>query len=60
MRSLVRASVWEKPSNTEKIEHRAVIKLLTKRGKTSKTILEETSYVYEDSYTAKTMVGFFI
>lgn len=40
----------------EKIEFRAVIKFLTKRGKSVQTILEEMSSVYGDSCPSKTMV----
>ncbi|CAK1578841.1 unnamed protein product [Parnassius mnemosyne] len=40
----------------EKIEFRAVIKFLTKRGKSVHTILEEMSPVYGDYCPSKTMV----
>ncbi|CAH2257986.1 jg25254 [Pararge aegeria aegeria] len=40
----------------EKIEHRAVIKFLTKQGKSVQTILEEMSSVYGESCPGKTMV----
>ena len=40
----------------DKIEFRAVIKFLTKQGKTPQTILEEMSAVYGDSCPGKTMV----
>lgn len=40
----------------EKIEFRAVIKFLTKQGKTPQIIMEEMSSVYGDSCPGKSMV----
>ena len=40
----------------EKIEHRTVIKFLTKQGKNVQTITEEMSSVYRESCPCKTMV----
>lgn len=40
----------------EKIEHRAVIKFLTKQGKSAQTIFQELLAVYADSAPGKTMV----
>lgn len=40
----------------EKIEHRAVVKFLTKQGKTPQTILQEMLAVYGDSAPGKTMI----
>ncbi|XP_045453290.1 protein GVQW3-like [Melitaea cinxia] len=40
----------------EKIEYRAVIKFLTKQGKSVATIMDEMSSVYGDSCPGKTMV----
>lgn len=40
----------------EKIEYRAVIKFLTKQGKTPQVILQEMSAVYGDSAPGKTMI----
>lgn len=40
----------------EKIEFQAVIRFLTKQGKTPRIILKEMSYVYGDSSPANTMV----
>jgi hypothetical protein len=43
-------------ASMEKIEHRAVIKFLTKQGKCAQIIFQELLAVYGDSAPGKTMV----